>query len=94
MYLQDLTYIDVAFSEQPAVRVQKSGEVIDAVCAWQGKAQPYVPIHALQCYLDNMKVCGTSWRLEYIIASAQSGPVGENAFIDNNSTMVNAGRME
>ena len=57
VYLQDLTYIDVAFSSQPRLRQEKTDEVIATICTFQTAKLWLRPIHALQNYLDNMKVC-------------------------------------
>jgi hypothetical protein len=61
VFLQDLTYVDVAFGEQPSVRQEKSDEVIASALQWQTSVLTFKPIHALQSYLGNMKVCNP-WR--------------------------------
>lgn len=56
VFLQDLTYIDVAFSEQHDLRQQKSDEVIATLCQWQHSTSPYRHIHALSEFVGNLKV--------------------------------------
>jgi hypothetical protein len=66
VFLQDLTYVDVAFGEQPSVRQEKSDEVIASALQWQTSVLTFKPIHALQSYLGNMKVCSLAQRSQMV----------------------------